>query len=143
MRRWLTIGCLLPALAAGCATKANYRDVVASWVGASADDLVRAWGAPQSTYRLDSGNEILVWEDTHASTMPTTVMPGNTTVLRRNGLITAHSTPTTVSGGGTVVYTCRTEFEVNPSGQVVRWRAEGENCVAGNPERDGRFRGRR
>jgi hypothetical protein len=37
---------------------------------------------------------------------------------------------TQVTGGQTVVNWCRTYFEVDASNKIVRWRWEGNNCVA-------------
>lgn len=38
-------------------------DVMQSWVGAKASDLVASWGAPASTYDNEDGTRILTWKD--------------------------------------------------------------------------------
>jgi len=38
------------------------KDVSASWVGASADELMMAWGPPQNSQALSNGSSILVYQ---------------------------------------------------------------------------------
>lgn len=37
-------------------------DIAASWVGASADDLITSWGPPQNSQTLSNGSSILAYQ---------------------------------------------------------------------------------
>ena len=45
-----------------CATEEGYRQIVESWVGSHADQLVSAAGPPQSVYQLSNGGEVLQYD---------------------------------------------------------------------------------
>lgn len=45
-----------------CATEEGYRQVVNTWVGAHADQLVSVWGPPQNFYQLSGGGEVLQYD---------------------------------------------------------------------------------
>ncbi|MDR3606142.1 MAG: hypothetical protein P4M08_02045 [Oligoflexia bacterium] len=47
--------------ATGCATGGNYQRRVTSWQGQRSEQLIQAWGAPDSTERMSSGDQILVY----------------------------------------------------------------------------------
>ena len=49
---------VLALVAAGCAT---IEEAKQSWVGATYDDAVRAWGAPQRSGKLSDGAEVHTW----------------------------------------------------------------------------------
>lgn len=58
--------CLASAWIGGCAhglREGIDRDL-SSWIGQPADSLVEAWGAPRSTYTMDSGSKVLTYEET-------------------------------------------------------------------------------
>ncbi len=42
----------------GCTTM---KEVMTSWEGHSADELLAAWGAPDSRIQLDNGGKVLTW----------------------------------------------------------------------------------
>ena len=62
MRRHLMIALTLVLLLNACATEEGYRQVVQSWVGFHADQLVSARGPPQSVYQLSNGGEVLEYD---------------------------------------------------------------------------------
>lgn len=118
----------------GCATRANYEKILNSWTGAPVDSLVRSWGPPSSSYRLQSGGQILVYDSRSSQTMTTPMH-----VQQAPGTFvgsTYFPGPTTVTGGQ--VYTinrwCKTQFEVSERGTVRNWRYEGNYCVARSPD---------
>ena len=45
----------------GCATTANYEARVQSWKGRDADALVKVWGQPDVTEKLENGNRMFVY----------------------------------------------------------------------------------
>jgi hypothetical protein len=49
-------------LSQGCVTDDELDRALGSWVGRDADDLVRIWGAPNSTYALKDGGKIISYE---------------------------------------------------------------------------------
>lgn len=114
----------------GCATRANYEKILNSWVGAPAENLVRSWGAPISTFRMSSGNEIYIYDKRRSTvvTMPVQVQQ-NPGIFVGNMYYPGQ---TMVTGGQVIPIhlSCRTEFEVNQTGTIVRWRHEGNACVA-------------
>jgi hypothetical protein len=50
------------ALPSGCVTDDELDRALGSWVGRDADDLVRAWGAPNSIYALKDGGRVISYE---------------------------------------------------------------------------------
>jgi hypothetical protein len=124
-----TMALALALLLAGCATTANYETTLDSWTGRSADDLIRAWGAPTGTMQMPGGNTLLVYERGSSYTTPTTVTPGQTTGRVIGNTYYATTSPGRVSGGQRINFWCKTEFEVDGSGQLVRWRYEGNRCA--------------
>jgi hypothetical protein len=119
---------LLVLAVAGCATKEKYDLRLRDWVGEASDDLVRSWGPPASTFKLRNGNEMFVYDkridDTY--TTPTQISQAPGTVA---GSVFIPG-PTTVTGGETRrrVYTCRTQFEIDPAGKIVRYQFDGDAC---------------
>jgi hypothetical protein len=53
------------ALVAACATTEKAKE---SWLGASYDDVVRAWGAPARSGKLSDGTEVHTWVSEGAPT---------------------------------------------------------------------------
>ena len=128
------IAAVITLVTGGCATRANYEKILNSWVGAPVDNLVRSWGPPASSYRLQSGGQILVYDSRSSQTMMTPMQ-----VQQAPGTFvgsTHYPGPTTVTGGQ--VYTihrwCKTQFEVSEGGAVRNWRYEGNDCVARSPD---------
>jgi hypothetical protein len=125
------LGC---AVTAACATTANYEKVLDSWLGAPAERLVARWGAPISTFRLPSGNEIYIYDSRRTGVITTPVQVHQGPGMFVGGMY--YPGPTTVTGGQAIPFNrwCRTEFTVNPQGTIVQWRWEGNDCVARSPD---------
>jgi len=117
-------------LLSACATTANYEKSLNSVLGAHADYLMRSWGVPQRSFQMPGGNTVYVYERSSQYTTPVTVAPGQTTQYTVGNTTYMTMGPSTVSGGAIQYSTCRTEFEADPSGRLVRWRWEGNACTA-------------
>ncbi|MFO0997259.1 MAG: hypothetical protein U1F33_11305 [Alphaproteobacteria bacterium] len=50
---------LLLGVAAACAFPKEWQEGLDSWVGRSADSLVRRWGMPTSSYTFEDGSRVL------------------------------------------------------------------------------------
>jgi hypothetical protein len=118
------------ALITGCATTTaspppppTYVEVVESWTYAHADELVRAWGAPTSTYPVSNGGHLLTYAYSNTDVYSTPV------TVRRNqysGDIKVH---------GRNVYStnesCRVQFETDASGRIRRTSLTGSQGMIG------------
>lgn len=115
-------------LLAGCATTANYQQSLNRWQGAQAQDLVKAWGNPDSSIRLQSGNTIYMYMRKQLYSRPVTPpMPTFTvtgTPVYNMGFANAYA------GTQTLSLYCRTWFEMNNKNVIINTRFEGNNCVA-------------
>ncbi len=129
MRRRLLLVVGVVSLVA-CATTAKYETILQSWVGEDADNLVRRWGPPNSSYTLSSGSRLLSYERSGSSTYTTPVQ-----VQQGPGQFVGDMYfpgQTTVTGGQTynMNWRCRTDFEVDTSNRIVSWRWQGNACRA-------------
>jgi hypothetical protein len=99
----LLVGCTTTAAAASPPTSMPVEE---SWTEAHADDLVRAWRVPTSTYTLSDGGRLLTYDTSRAHV--------NSTPLR---LELDRYTPGQINqtGGGVSSYTqwCRIQFETD------------------------------
>ena len=131
MTKWAArFGAFVGVLVLGaCAfpTKAGYKKRLSSWDGSDADSLVRSWGQPASSYRMPSGNVVLVYIAQSQYTTPVEAH-SRTNVNPYTG---SSNTTVTVRGGDIYTFSCKTEFEVeSQSHRIVFWRFEGNTCVA-------------
>lgn len=110
----------------GCATAANYKKVVSSWVGADSETLVNAWGYPEKTFPAPNGNT--VYEYASSETYQTSKF---TTYSYDPQTRSGHAA---TFGGDTVHFYCRTFFEVNSDKKVVKATFKGNACKATDPE---------
>jgi hypothetical protein len=117
----LTAGLILLA---GCAARANYENVLNSWVGATELDLVRKWGVPQQSYET-GGRKFLVYSSSRNMILPgspptyTTTVVGNTVYKNRVGGIPDQY----------MELNCKTTFELENE-KVLSWRWQGNDCTA-------------
>lgn len=112
---------LLVVLSA-CGTTAQYEEVLDSWVGSNANELVQAWGYPENSFSTPNGNTVYVYRDSSGFTMPTET---NSTFSSLGNTVHGRSTTT---GGQRVNLTCTTYFDINKSNIIVKWGWEGNNC---------------
>lgn len=148
MRRWI-VPCLgLAALAACQSAETDERaaetaSAVDSWIGASEEEVLAAWGAPTSADPLADGSKILQYVQTRQQAAPGSarIFPPQTTFERglydrfrpRDGLVMDNEYDSTISGlrpAGRLVEVCRTRFTVSPEGAVRAVQTEGSGCGA-------------
>ena len=128
------LGALLLVTAVGCATQENYQKIVESWMNYDVYKLMRSWGAPTSTFQMPNGNTLLVYESRGSFTTPTAITPERSSGYFVGSHYSSTTTPSTVIGGDPIPLTCRTEFEAEPSGKLVRWQFQGNTCRARAPQ---------
>jgi len=123
MKKAITLTVILIVLA-GCAVRANYENVLNSWVGATEIDLVRKWGVPQQFYET-GGRKFLVYSSSRNMILPgsppsyTQTVVGNTIYKNRVGGIPDQY----------IELNCKTTFELENE-KVVSWRWQGNDCTA-------------
>jgi len=112
-RQFFNVFIILAAIASaaslsGCVTNQDLDQALSGWVGRDADDLVRSWGAPNSTYSLKDGGKIITYERL--------------------------TVQTTGSGDfrDTESSHCKIDLTVNPDGKVTggKWSGNNEQCGA-------------
>ena len=113
---------LVAVVLAGCATAENYERKLASWVGASETDLIRAWGAPQQAF--DSGSSRFLTFSSHRNVFLPGTAPTVQTTFSGN---TAYTNQYGGSPAMNIGMSCVTTFEVM-NGRVVSWRYQGNDC---------------
>lgn len=135
---------LVILLVSSCATTAGYEKIVNTAIGKHVDNLVSAWGPPQSTFELSSGGK--VFEYIHERNMQVGGHTYSTPQITYNsGFVTAYgaggSTFGNYSGSSTTyvqnrapIYNihlfCKTRFIANAEGIITKWNSEGNDCKA-------------
>jgi hypothetical protein len=137
----------------GCATTANYKKILNTWVGSHVDNLVSSWGPPQGSFKLSHGSVVIEYinsRDTQVGGYTYTV-PETT---YRSGSVSTHGiggsssgtysdTSTTYVQKQAPVYTvnliCKTRFTVNPQGIIAKWSWQGNNCTVLPPKQTRRI----
>lgn len=120
----------------GCATTAKYETKLNTWIGASEDSLVAAWGVPDKEYRLSDGKKAVEFK--RKNTVET---GGYTYTLPQTTYQSGTIGDQAYSGASTtnVIQTepirkyrlsCRTSFIIDSNGKVQSWHHEGNDCVA-------------
>lgn len=130
-----SIVCLLVCLlATGCATTANYKHMLNNWQGANATTLMKTWGYPDGAVKLPDGNTVYMYVHKRDFMQPPSPIVAPV-------IINASGTPAAVTtyngmfiGGRTEHLFCRTWFEVNPKGEIVNSRFQGNDCISNDPQ---------
>lgn len=104
------------------ATSDGYSELVGTWIGSDANDLVRSWGPPDSEFAMPNGNRHWTYMSRSSYQTPVT---SKTYYSESDNTIT-----TQYSGGDVFVFSCDTEFEVSATGRVIDWSWSGNNCKA-------------
>lgn len=104
----------------GCATAANYRKAVNTWVGVDIAVLGESWGYPAKTFTAPNGNTVYLYStsDTYQTPRYTSYTYNPET---RSGYAYEY-------GGETIKFYCKTFFEVNASKKIVKATFEGNAC---------------
>ena len=88
----------------------------ASWINHYASEMVAAFGAPTSTFRMHNGDVLYTWSSKSTRTVQSTIIqnpaiPGMTHIV----------------GGGTRTRSCDRTWTVR-NGIVIGWNQRGNNC---------------
>ena len=116
MRKALIAALLL----SGCASTANYEAALQQWVGRPLDDLVLAWGPPQSSYTLRDGRQVVEYQRQQ--------------LVRRPGLGRSMLNTSRVfylldeMEDDYTLLQCRTRFTVDAQGIIQNWTWDGNAC---------------
>lgn len=125
LRNLLTSATLLGTIA-GCSGGNGVMDgIMASWLDASADEVISQWGYPDAE-RTVAGRQLLIWSrDVQLYMPPTANTSGNMSVYGNTGY---YNQTTTFSGGGVSNWNCTRILEINQRNIVVRTDWRGNNC---------------
>lgn len=119
----------VPFFLSACETYEGYRQIMDAWVGAHADALVASWGAPDGFYENSDGSRVLKYSSISSHYFPGATHSNPVTRLNWDGSTTttynSYTTP-----GYTVSSSCTSTFFTDPTHYIVRWTAEGDDCVA-------------
>lgn len=104
---------------AGCMTDQQRNDIMASWMGHDMNDLIAAWGAPNSVMSDGKGGQILIYDKSS-----NLVLPGSTTTTINTYGTTAvansYTSPDTV-----IPIHRQRMFWVDSTGRIYRWAWRG------------------
>ena len=139
---------VLAFILTGCATTANYENVLSSWVGTTADNLIMRWGPPSNSYPLSNGGRVLEYSNQrniplggYATIVPqTTYSSGNVNVYGKGGPAYGNYSGTSTTYVQTttpiqnIAMHCSTRFTVDSQGVVRNWAWQGNDCKAVDPK---------
>ncbi|WP_230584160.1 hypothetical protein [Piscirickettsia salmonis] len=117
-------------LLSGCATTAKYRAQVERWKGHDVNDLIQAWGPPDTTFKMPNGNLYYSYRVNNINRLPSYYVPGNTTVSDRDGKTYITTSGGYQTGGGTIKSNCTTSFQVNKKDIIIGTHFQGNACVS-------------
>jgi hypothetical protein len=126
--RKLISGLFVMFLLAGCATTANYQQKLTQWQGAPAQQLINAWGYPDTSIKLPNGNIAYMYLRQQLYSTPVYPAPTFSVTGAPVYSMGFYNYPVAAQ---TVSLYCRTWFEINRQNVIVNTRFEGNNCVAG------------
>jgi len=115
---------LVTLLITSCATTKNYEIILNRWVGKNINDLISSFGYPRGSFTIPNGNKVYVYSFSRSMRMPTSTTSSYD--LYGNSI---YGTSTT-TGGQVLTAWCRTYFETNKKNIIIKWRWEGNDCVA-------------
>ena len=132
MLKYIPVFVMLGSTLVGCATEEKYDEIVNSWVGSRADDLVLAWGPPTSSYEFSTGGSVLEYEESEQIQMGGYSYSAPQNTYTSDGLYTQMTTTytTVTTPASTYDYVCVTRFTVDASNVITGVATEGNNCVA-------------
>jgi len=108
----------LTLLLAACASSARYETNLARWGGKPLDDLVLAWGPPQSSYTLRDGRQVVEYQRQQLVRLPGRSMLNTSRVFYLLDEMEDDYT----------LLQCRTRFTVDAQGIIQNWTWDGNAC---------------
>jgi hypothetical protein len=111
-------------LLSGCATTANYENILNSWVGLPETSLIEKWGIPNSVYEA-GGVKYLSYSKSQSGYVPGVAPSYQTTVIGN----TAYTNAVGGTPGFAFTNTCNTTFMIR-NNTIFNWRWEGNACRA-------------
>lgn len=99
--------------------------IMNSWIGVSADDVMRQWGYPHED-RVIAGKHLLIWNRNIQLALPSTAT--TTGSVSRIGQTAYYAGTTTVASGGISNWGCTRLLEVDQNNMVINFQWEGNNC---------------
>lgn len=127
-------------LLSGCASTANYEASLQQWVGQPLDDLVLAWGPPQSSYTLRDGRQVVEYLRQRIINTPGFTWHHPHTIYQEGQTYNADGSPSGEYRGSSTIFLaeetpgdsryleCRTRFIVSLQGDIQQWKWEGNDC---------------
>lgn len=100
-----------------------YKVQIDTWIGVNKREVIKRMGYPDAERKSPDGNLVFEYVSKRAVSSPASVNSSSNTV---NG---ATFTTSTVSGGETAVYECKTWFEFQ-SDKIVSTNFRGNDCIA-------------
>lgn len=129
------------ALLAACETAEGYRQEMATWQGRHSDDLLVAWGPPDSTASLSDGREVWAYEKSYVRESAGHYRDETRSVTRTYVDSDGNEQEETISETfpvweppSTWRSSCETRFVIGTTRRVEGVSFEGDACVA--PERN-------
>lgn len=120
----------------GCATVAKYEAKLNTWVGASEDALISAWGVPDKVYQMRDGKKAIefrrketVQTGGYTYTTPQTTYESGTIGDKSYSGTSTTYVVTTEPVRKYRTY-CKTSFIIDANAKVISWRHEGNDCVS-------------
>lgn len=111
-----------------CATEANYRKVLDSWLGQSEQSLIGKWGPPQGFYET-GGTRYLTYSERRDVFIPGTAPSYQTSFVGSY----AYTRPVGGTSPMLLNRNCQTTFTVS-NGYIASYQYQGNNCVAKDPD---------
>lgn len=105
-------------------TTAGYEQLLNGWMGATENQLITVWGAPESVY--ESGDyKYLKWVRSNSD-----YIPGRSPTYQTSFIgSTAYTTSIGGSPGFNINFYCETTFVIKNE-EIVGWNYKGNSCVA-------------
>lgn len=127
--------CSTSTVFSGCATEAKYKANLDAWNGQSAQNLIRVFGKPDDTKDTPDGSSQLIYtRDAFQESMRTTDYQN---LMEQHEQMRASDNNVPISTLGTAVPTrqsahffCKTTFDVDKSGNIIRSTFYGNNCTS-------------
>ncbi len=108
----------------GCASHQKFVNKYNAWLGKDISHLIQQIGYPDSTYILPNKNKVYVYERSRIYSYPSMSM-GYGGYRGHYGGYGMFGYETDV-----VQQTCKTYFETNKKGIIVKWGSRGNHCVS-------------